>query len=95
MVVDVFNLGTWRQHLLFLEKQENMALELVVTSSHNPIEWNGLKFIVNGRGINENELQTVTSDQDLPKSKIGKETMIESNYVDEAANLIGEIIRFS
>ncbi|MFB5646346.1 MAG: phosphomannomutase, partial [Nitrosopumilaceae archaeon] len=63
----------------------------VITSSHNPIEWNGLKFIVDGRGINEQELQVVINDQSLEKSKIGKESKLESSYVDEAAKLIGKV----
>jgi len=64
---------------------------IVVTSSHNPLEWNGLKFILEGRGINEQELVTVLQNQSLPKSKIGKEIPVTSNYVDEAANFIGKI----
>ena len=62
----------------------------MITSSHNPLEWNGLKFIVNGRIINENELKEVTTDHKHQKTNIGSETSIESNYVDEAVKLIGK-----
>jgi len=88
--IDVFNLGMSPTPVVFREAR-NYGAGLVITSSHNPIEWNGLKFIVNGRGINEQELKIVINDQSLPKSKIGKETQIVSNYVDEAAKLVGNL----
>ncbi len=88
--IDIFNLGMSPTPVVFREAR-NYGAGLVITSSHNPIEWNGLKFIVNGRGINEQELKIVINDQSLPKSKIGKETQIISNYVDEAANLVGNL----
>ncbi len=88
--IDIFNLGMSPTPVVFREAR-NYGAGLVITSSHNPIEWNGLKFIVNGRGINEQELKIVINDQSLPKSKIGKETQIVSNYVDEAANLVGNL----
>ena len=31
----------------------------VITASHNPLDWNGLKFVINGRGLYENELDTM------------------------------------
>ena len=88
--IDIFNLGMSPTPVVFREAR-NYGAGLVITSSHNPIEWNGLKFIVNGRGINEQELKIVINDQSLPKSKIGKETQIVSNYVDEAAKLVGNL----
>jgi len=36
-------------------------------------------------------LQVVINDQSLDKSKIGKESKLESSYVDEAAKLIGNV----
>jgi phosphomannomutase len=88
--IDVFNLGMSPTPVVFREARK-FGAGLVITSSHNPIEWNGLKFIVDGRGINEQELQVVESKQSLSKSKIGKEEKLESNYVDEAIKLIGKI----
>ena len=32
---------------------------IVVTASHNPLEWNGLKFVTEGRGIFEEELNAI------------------------------------
>ena len=88
--IDVFNLDMAPTPVVFREARK-FGAGLVVTSSHNPIEWNGLKFIIDGRGINEQELQVVINDQTLDKSKIGKESKLESNYVDEATKLIGKI----
>ena len=87
--IDVFNLGLAPTPVIFRESRKYGA-GLVITSSHNPIEWNGLKFIINGRGINENQLNTILDDQNLPKSKIGYEKKIESEYIDEACSLIGK-----
>jgi phosphomannomutase len=88
--IDVCNLGMVPTPVIFRESRKYSA-GIIVTSSHNPLEWNGLKFIVNGRGINEEELNFLTNDQDTSKSIIGLETKIESNYIDEAANLIGKV----
>ena len=88
--IDVCNLGMAPTPVIFRESRKYSA-GIIVTSSHNPLEWNGLKFIVNGRGINEEELNFLTNDQDTSKSIIGLETKIESNYIDEAANLIGKV----
>jgi phosphomannomutase len=88
--IDVYNLGMVPTPVIFRESRKYSA-GIIVTSSHNPLEWNGLKFIVNGRGINEEELNFLTNDQDTSKSIIGLETKMESNYIDEAANLIGKV----
>src|SRR3989338_7456203 len=64
---------------------------LVITSSHNPLEWNGIKFIINGRGINEKELPNIIENQEILKSKIGVEEQITSSYIEDAKELIGNI----
>jgi len=88
--INVYNLGMVPTPVIFRESRKYGA-GIIVTSSHNPIEWNGLKFIVNGRGINEQELKTIVNEQDTAKSLIGVESKIESKYIDEAANLIGKV----
>ena len=57
--IDVYNLGMVPTPVVFRESRKYGA-GIMVTSSHNPIEWNGLKFILNGKGINEDELDLVT-----------------------------------
>ncbi len=88
--IDVFDLGTVPTPVVFREARKYGA-GVIISSSHNPVEWNGLKFIVEGRGINERELPQILEKQDLPKSEIGAETQITSSYIEEAKKLIGEI----
>ena len=88
--IDVFNLKLAPTPVVFREARKYGA-GIVLTSSHNPLDWNGMKFIIDGRGINHTELETVLSEQNISKEKIGKETEIESEYVNEAIELIGGI----
>ena len=88
--VDVYDLGIVPTPVVFRESRKYGA-GIIVTSSHNPIEWNGLKMIIDGKGVNEKQLDTVMSEQNPPKSKIGEEHEIESNYVDDASKIIGKI----
>ena len=88
--VDVYDLGIAPTPVAFRESRKYGA-GIIVTSSHNPIEWNGLKMIIDGKGVNEKQLDTVMSEQNLPKSKIGEEYEIESAYVDDASKIIGKI----
>jgi len=88
--IDVYNLGMVPTPVVFRESRKYGA-GVMITSSHNPIEWNGLKFIIDGRGLNENELNTIKNNQPINKSKIGTEKFIESNYVIDAINLVGSI----
>jgi len=88
--IDVFNLKLAPTPVIFREARKYGA-GIVLTSSHNPLDWNGMKFIIQGRGINHTELETVLSEQNISKEKIGKETEIESEYVNEAIELIGEV----
>jgi len=50
-----------------------------------------MKMIIDGRGINEEQLSTVMKEQNPPKSEIGKEYKIDSSYVDDASKIIGDI----
>lgn len=88
--IDVFNLETVPTPVIFRESRKYGA-GVVVSSSHNPIEWNGIKFIIEGRGINEQELPKIIEHQDIIKSKIGSEQEICSSYIEEAQEIIGKI----
>jgi len=88
--INVYNLGMVPTPIVFREAKKYGA-GIMVTSSHNPIEWNGLKFILKGRGINEDELAIVKTKQIIKKEKFGKETLIESDYITEAAKIIGSV----
>ena len=88
--VDVFNLETVPTPVVFREARKYGA-GLVISSSHNPINWNGMKFIIEGRGINEGELPQIIEHQEILKSKIGTEQNISSSYIDDAGKFIGNI----
>ena len=88
--IDVFDLGIAPTPVVFREARQYGA-GIVVTSSHNPLEWNGLKFIISGRGINKEELPHIIKNQEIFKSKIGKETKINSIYLKDAESFIGNI----
>jgi len=88
--IDVYDLGIAPTPVAFRESRKYGA-GIIVTSSHNPIEWNGLKMIIDGKGVNEKQLETVMSEQTTSKSEIGKENKIESDYIDDAVKIIGKI----
>lgn len=88
--VDVFDLGTVPTPVVFREARKYGA-GIVVSSSHNPIEWNGLKFIIDGRGINEKELPQIIQKQEFKSDKIGSEQEISSSYVEDAREIIGDL----
>ncbi|QUC64902.1 phosphomannomutase [Nitrosopumilus sp. K4] len=88
--IDVFDLGTAPTPVVFRESRKYGA-GVIVTSSHNPLEWNGLKFIIDGRGINEEELPKILENQKISKTKIGSEEKISSSYIEDAKKLIGSI----
>ena len=88
--IDVYDLGIAPTPVAFRESRKYGA-GIIVTSSHNPIEWNGLKMIIDGKGVNEKQLDMIMNEQNPPKSKIGEEYEIESTYVDDASKIIGKI----
>jgi len=88
--INTYNLETVPTPVVFRESRKYGA-GLIITSSHNPIEWNGIKFIINGRGINEEELPRIIENQEILKSKIGFEEQISSSYLEDAKELIGKI----
>ncbi len=87
--VDVYNLGMAPTPVVFREARRYGA-GLVITSSHNPLEWNGLKFIIDGRGPNEKEFEKILQEKKHAPGKIGKEHIISSKYVQEASRIIGK-----
>ena len=88
--IDIFDLGTVPTPVIFREARKYGA-GVVISSSHNPIEWNGMKFIIDGRGVNEKEIHQIISHQEILKSKIGKIKKIKSSYIEDAEKIIGKI----
>jgi len=88
--IDIYNLGIVPTPVVFREARE-IGAGIVITSSHNPLEWNGLKFIINGRGISLDELEIVKNQKNLNKTNIGKEIISDSNYISDAVKIIGKL----
>ena len=90
--ISVFDLGVVPTPVVFREARKYGA-GLVVTSSHNPVQWNGIKFIVGGRGINEEQLPQIIEHQEILRSgSIGTEEKVSStSYIEDAAGIIGKI----
>ena len=88
--IDVYNLGIVPTPIVFREARK-FGSGIMITSSHNPIEWNGLKFILNGRGINAEELNMISGKQEILSSKIGNEEFIKSGYISDAAKIVGDV----
>ena len=86
--IEVYNLGIVPTPVVFKEARK-YGSGIMITASHNPLEWNGLKFILQGRGIYENELGKIIEQQKISSSTIGKETMITSDYISESIKIIG------
>ena len=88
--IDVHNLGIAPTPIVF-RKAKEIGAGIIITSSHNPLEWNGLKFIINGRGITQEELEIVKNERNSNRSNIGKEIITESNYISDAVSIIGKL----
>ena len=88
--IDVYNLGITPTPVVFRKARE-IGAGIVITSSHNPLEWNGLKFIIDGRGITLDELEIVKNGKNLHKKDIGKEIISDSNYISDAVKIIGKL----
>ena len=88
--IDVYDLGMSPTPVAFRESRKYGA-GLIITSSHNPIEWNGLKLIIDGKGLNEEQMSLINTEQITNKSKIGTEYNIKSDYTNEAAKVIGDV----
>ena len=88
--IDVYNLGISPTPVVF-RKAKEIGAGIIITSSHNPLEWNGLKFILDGRGITEGELNVIKNERNLERPEIGKEIITESDYISDAVKIIGQL----
>jgi phosphomannomutase len=79
--IDVYNLGVAPTPAAFREARKYGA-GIIVTASHNPLEWNGLKFIIDGRGLFERELEEMLTMTSNHQGIFGNEFQISSDYID-------------
>jgi phosphomannomutase len=88
--INVYSLGVAPTPMVFRESRDNKA-GVVITASHNPLDWNGLKFIIDGRGLFENQLDFLLDNTPVPTpAKLGTFSAATSNYVDEVVSLISD-----
>jgi phosphomannomutase len=83
--IDVYNLGVAPTPAAFREARRYGA-GVIITASHNPLEWNGLKFIIDGRGLFERELDAMLkTSSGNSQNNFGSEYRIASQYANEVA----------
>ena len=91
--INVYNLGVGPTPMVFRESRDSKA-GVVITASHNPLHWNGLKFIIHGRGLFEEELGFLHDETSIPtpakSGTFGTLSAITSNYVNEVISLISD-----
>ena len=75
----------------FIIKEQNLAGGIVITASHNPIEWNGLKFLDNdGCFLNADKMDKVLSQdyKSVIDNNTGKIIESENAYQDHIQNVL-------
>ena len=91
--IDVIDLGIAPTPFAFRESTR-YGNAIIVTASHNPLEWNGLKFVINRRGIFEDELESIQQQDTISKTdtfsntEFGKLFHINSKYVFDMLQLM-------
>jgi phosphomannomutase len=88
----VFDLGFSSTPSVFKEVNlRGLDGGVVVTSSHNPPEWNGIKFVISpGRGVFEPELDSIVSSSTAPASNFGRVFPNRASYVEILRNKAGK-----
>ena len=85
--IDVYNIDIAPTPVVFREARRYHA-GCVITASHNPLDWNGLKFVINGRGLYENELDTMLDRIVQQQStNFGRSVRGFSSYIEELLEL--------
>ncbi|HEY6949179.1 MAG TPA: hypothetical protein VI146_01105 [Nitrososphaeraceae archaeon] len=85
--IDVIDLGIAPTPFAFRESIKYSSA-IIVTASHNPLEWNGLKFVFNGRGIFEDELELIQQQHTFSPIGIGKSCHADSKYIFDMLELM-------
>lgn len=83
----IYNLDVAPTPVVFRESRTHKSA-IIVTASHNPLEWNGLKFIVDGRGVFEDELTSFLSGSIPPFIESGELFTTRSNYISDLMTLL-------
>ena len=91
--VDVLDFGVISTPALFRESRMRKKPAVMVTASHNEPEFNGLKFLVDGKGIGKDLFERTVADEGGLAGPFGK-AMIRrterTTYVDDLVERYGE-----
>ncbi len=85
--IKVFYLDIAPTPITFREARKHKG-GIIITASHNPLDWNGLKFILNGRGISEQDLEGLIVGKEHRPSEPGSLFRTTSSYVDDVLNFM-------
>jgi phosphomannomutase len=85
--INVYDLGVVPTPVLFRESRKYSGA-IMITASHNPIEWNGLKLLVNGRGLFEEELDKMFKNIVHKFTGNGTYYKINSTYLEDLTHYI-------
>jgi phosphomannomutase len=89
--IDILNIGISPTPVVFREARKSHG-GCMITASHNPLDWNGLKFIIDGRGFYEKEL-TEMLERSVQQSSSGYGCSVNSisTYTDELLELVADM----
>lgn len=87
---DVLEMGVVPTPAVFREARRRGA-GVMVTSSHNPIAWNGLKFVVAGRGAGHAMMRDIVHGRPEAAGRSGSRRSIPVTYEEEAARVVDTI----
>jgi len=90
---DVVDYGVISTPAIFRESRIKERPAVIATASHNEPEWNGLKFVTGGRGINQAEFDEMLGRARKGVSQLppGRRTAAEGfSYNDELVAMAGE-----
>jgi phosphomannomutase len=90
---DVVDYGIISTPAIFRESRIHERPAIIVTASHNEPEWNGLKFVVNGRGINQAELDEIPGKVTKKEGPVSPGRLMSSegfSYNKELVEMAGE-----
>jgi phosphomannomutase len=80
--ISVYDLGVAPTPVLFRESRMYSG-GLMITASHNPLPWNGLKMLISGRGLFEQDLERLLGTQIHNHIKMGQYFKIDPHYMSD------------
>lgn len=85
--IDVYDLGIMPTPVVFRESRE-YGSGVMITASHNTMEWNGIKYSINGKGVNDNQIKIITSHKMHFQYCIGEDIKADTRYANDVNQII-------